>query len=67
MKIFTYTLSIIAIIIVAFNFTKIDYSNPFKEESVIALITIVAGLCAVLLLTILRVSKKIERLQKRKF
>jgi hypothetical protein len=66
MKIFTYTISIIAIIIVAFNLTKIDYNNPFNEESIIALITIVAGLCAVLLLTILRVSKKIERLQKRK-
>ncbi len=66
MKIFTYILTIIAVILAIYNITKIDFSNPFKGESVIALITVVASLCVIFLLAILRISKKIERTQKRK-
>ena len=66
MKIFTYILSIIAAILVIYNFTKIDFNNPFNNDSIIAAITMLAGLCVILLLTILRISKRIERLKKRK-
>ncbi len=66
MKMFTYILTIIAVILAIYNITKIDFSNPFKGESVIALITVVASLCVIFLMAILRVSKKIERTQKRK-
>jgi len=66
MKIYTYILPIIAAILVVYNFTKIDFNAPFDNESIIAVITILAGLCVILLLTILRISKKIETLQKRK-
>ncbi len=66
MKIFTYILSIIAVILVIYNFTKIDFNSPFGKESIIAVITVFAGLCVILLLTILRISKKIEKIQKRK-
>ncbi len=66
MKIFTYILSIIAILLVIFNFVSIDFRDPFSNESIIALITVVAGLCVVVLLAILRISKKIETIQKRK-
>jgi hypothetical protein len=66
MKIFTYILSLIAAILVIYNITKIDFSDPFNSDSIIALITVFAGLCVILLLAILRLSKKIEKLEKGK-
>ncbi len=66
MKMFTYVLSVIAVIFVIYNFSKIDFNDPFGNESIIAIITVFAGLCVILLLTILRISKKIEKIQKRK-
>ena len=66
MKIFTIILSIIAVALIIYNSTKVDFNAPFEGESVIAIITIVAALCAILLLQILRVSKKIEQKVKQK-
>ena len=66
MKIFTYVLTVIAIVLVIFNFTRIDFNDPFHNESIVAVITVVAGLCVVVLLAIFRISKKIEKIQKRK-
>ncbi|KJD31749.1 hypothetical protein PK35_13440 [Tamlana nanhaiensis] len=66
MKIFTYVISILALGLVIFNITKVDVDAPFTGESMIALITIVAGLCAILLMTILRISKQIEKKVKEK-
>ena len=66
MKIFTYILSIIAVIFGIYNLTKIDFKDPFGSESIVAVITVFTALCVILLLTILRISKRIEKLQKRK-
>ncbi|MEZ4796815.1 MAG: hypothetical protein R2785_06560 [Flavobacteriaceae bacterium] len=66
MKTFTYILTIIAILLIGYNVTQINFDSPFEGESMIALITILAGLCAIVLLAILRVSKKIEKTVKRK-
>ena len=66
MKIFTIILSIIAVALIIYNSTKVDFNAPFEGESVIAIITIVAALCAVLLIQILRVSNKIEQKVKHK-
>lgn len=66
MKIFTIILSIIAIILIGFNATKIDFNNLFSGESALALITILAALCAIILLQILRISKRIEAQVKKK-
>ncbi|MCF6294962.1 MAG: hypothetical protein L3J25_04680 [Flavobacteriaceae bacterium] len=66
MKIFTYILLAIAIILVIYNLTKIDFNDPFNSESIIAFITVFAGLCVILLLAILRLSKKIEKIEKGK-
>ena len=66
MKIFTIILSIIAVALIIYNSTKVDFNAPFEGESVIAIITIMAALCALLLLQILRVSKKIEQKVKQK-
>ena len=66
MKIFTILLSIIAVALIIYNSTKVDFNAPFEGESVVAIITILAALCAFLLLQILRVSKKIEQKVKQK-
>lgn len=66
MKILTIILSFIALIIIGFNATKIDFNNPFHGESTVALITILAALCALILLQILRISKNIEAKAKSK-
>jgi uncharacterized protein YhhL (DUF1145 family) len=66
MKIFTYILTAIAIVLVIYNITLINLEAPFQGESMSAFITILAGLCAVLLLQILRISKKIELKSKGK-
>ena len=59
MKIFTNILVLLAVSLLVFNITLIDYKNPFKGESVIALVGVVASFCAVLILLIFRMSKKI--------
>ncbi|WP_034060908.1 hypothetical protein [Lacinutrix jangbogonensis] len=64
MKTFTLILSIIAIGLIIYNVTKLDFEGPLKGESMIAAITILASFCALLLLQILRVSKKIEAKSK---
>ena len=46
MKIASIILSVIALGLIIFNITKIDFSNPLQGESTIALIEIVAALIA---------------------
>jgi uncharacterized integral membrane protein len=60
MKILTIIIGIISLALIAFNVTKVNFSNPFEGESMIALITIMASLCAALIMLILYVSKRIE-------
>lgn len=59
MKIFTNILVLLAISLLIFNISLIDFQNPFNGESVIALVGVVASFCAVLILLIFRMSKKI--------
>ncbi|WP_323789204.1 hypothetical protein [Psychroserpens sp.] len=61
MKLVTILLTIIAIILIGFNITQINLDAPFEGQSVVALITIFASLCAIFLLQILRLSKKVEQ------
>jgi len=61
MKIFKILLSIIAIGLIIYNFTKVDFNAPFEDDSLTAFITILASMCALILLQILRLSKKIEK------
>ena len=64
MKIFTLILNIIAVGLIIYNATKLNFEALFEDESMVALITIFASLCAILMLQILRVSKKIENKSK---
>jgi len=61
MKLFTIFVTIVAILLIGFNATKINFDTPFEGKSVIALITIFASLCAIVLLQILRFSKKVNQ------
>ena len=60
MKIFTTILIIIAIGLIAFNLTMLDYNKPFEGHSMVALIGVAASFCAVFILLIFKMSKKIE-------
>lgn len=58
------TLSIIFIILalglIAYNVTLVDFANPFEKNSTIALIGIMASLCAIVLLLVFVASKKVQ-------
>jgi hypothetical protein len=60
MKIFTTILIVIAIGLIAYNFTTLDFNKPFEGNSMIALMGIVACFCAIFILLIFKLSKKIE-------
>ncbi|WP_298493278.1 hypothetical protein [uncultured Algibacter sp.] len=61
MKIFTIILSILALGLMIFNFTQVNFDAPFKGDSIIAIITILASLCVIVMMAILRTSKRIEQ------
>lgn len=60
-KTFTIVLIILAVILITYNVTLIDFDEPLKGNSIVALIGIVASLCAILLLIIYLTSKKIQK------
>ena len=50
---------ILACYTIVFNATKIDFEKPFEGESTIAIIGIVASFCAILVVTLFTVAKKV--------
>ncbi len=56
----TIVLIILALALIVYNVTVIDYTDPLGENSIIAVIGVVAALCAIVLLLILLTSKKIS-------
>jgi hypothetical protein len=60
MKIFTSILVLLALALIVFNITLLDFKNPFQGDSAVAFIGIAASFCAVLILLIFRISKRIE-------
>ena len=59
-------ISLLTILIILFNITLIDFSDFFSEKNTVAIITIIAGLCCLILLLIIRVSNKIKNYNKEK-
>ncbi len=59
-KTFSIILIILALGLIAYNVTLVDFDNPFQGDSTVALIGIVASLCAIVLLLIFMTSKKIQ-------
>ena len=64
MKIFTSILVVLALGLIIFNITLLDFNHLFDGKNSIALLGIVASICAVLILLIFKVSKKIEERTK---
>lgn len=60
-KTVTIILIVLALALIVYNATLIDYEQPLEGKSIIALIGIVAALCAIILLLIYQTSKKIEK------
>jgi small-conductance mechanosensitive channel len=60
MKNFITILLIIAVCLMIFNVTQMDYKNPLEGKSKVALIGVVASACAALILLIFKMSKKIQ-------
>ncbi|NER09778.1 hypothetical protein SAMN06265375_101703 [Muriicola jejuensis] len=54
-------LILLALALIAYNVTIIDFNEPLGEQSIIAVIGVVAGLCAIVLLLILLTSRKIQK------
>jgi hypothetical protein len=64
MKIFSYIIYALALITIAVNLFKVDFSRPFYGNSSVAIIGIVAALCSVIIVTLYSVSKKIDERTK---
>ncbi|MDR6966785.1 hypothetical protein J2X31_000783 [Flavobacterium arsenatis] len=64
MKIFTSILIVLALALIVFNITLLDFNSLFTGDSLVGLIGIAASFCAVFILLIFRMSKMIEEKTK---
>ncbi|MGH1387276.1 hypothetical protein [Kordia sp.] len=60
MKKFSYIFIVLAIALSIYNATKLDFNNLLQGDSLVAVISIVAAMCAIMILLIFLTSKKIE-------
>ena len=60
-KILIVILIVLGFGLIAYNVTLVDFKEPFQGNSIIALIGILAALCAIVLLLIYSTSKKIQK------
>lgn len=61
MKILMRILMVLSLGMVIFNATQMNWDDPLAEKSSIAVVGIMAALCAFLLLLLLMMSKKISK------
>lgn len=54
-------LIVLALALIVYNVTLVNFENPLEGNSIIAIIGIVAALCAIVLLLIYITSKKIQK------
>jgi hypothetical protein len=59
MKTFTYIVFALAIVFIGINASMLDFSNLFEGQSLIAIIGILATMCAIVLLLIFNMSRSI--------
>jgi hypothetical protein len=67
MKLFTNILVVLALGLIVFNISLLDFKHPLQGNSMVAFIGIAASICAVLILLIFRMSKNIEEKMNDKF
>ena len=66
MKVITRILMFLSLGMILFNLFQLNWQSPLEGKSLIALIGIIASSCALLLLIILEISKKILAISKSK-
>jgi uncharacterized integral membrane protein len=64
MKNLRYIFILIAIVLIIINATKLDFEQPFIGDSAIAVISILAAICVILLMLILHISHRIAKKKK---
>lgn len=64
MKIFIYILMVLAVVVIVYNFTVLDFEDLLAGQSGIALIGILCAACVLVLLGILLTSRAIEKRSK---
>ena len=64
MKNIIYIFILIAVGLIIYNITFLDFSNLFEGESGVAMIGILTASCAIILLLILQTSRKILKKKK---
>ncbi|MRI00946.1 hypothetical protein GH721_10445 [Kriegella sp. EG-1] len=60
-KFLSIILIVSALALIIYNVTLVNFENPLEGNSIIAIIGIVASLCAIILILIYNTSKKIEK------
>lgn len=61
MKIFIYLLIVLAIVVIGYNITLLNFDDLFSGDSGIALIGILCAACVIVLLAILLTSRSISK------
>jgi len=64
MKIASIIGCVIAVALIITNLTKVNFNNLFDKESSVALIGIVSGLIAIIIILIFNISKNIQQKAK---
>lgn len=64
-KIWILVLIVLGLALIAYNVTLVDFENPLEGNSIIALIGVMASLCAIVLLLVYSTSKKIQKKMER--
>ena len=60
-KILLAVLLVLALFLICYHITVVDFEMPFEGDSLVALICIAAALCAIVLLLIFNAAKKIQK------
>ncbi|MBW2938544.1 hypothetical protein KXJ69_10525 [Aureisphaera sp. CAU 1614] len=60
MKIFRYIIIVVALALLIYNATKLNFESLFVGDSKVAIICILASACAILLMVILNISYRIK-------
>lgn len=60
-KTLSFIFIVVALALIAYNVTIINFENPLDGNSIIALIGIMASLCAIVLLLVFITSRKVQK------
>ena len=65
MKVANRIILILAIAVIVFNIFQIDFEDIFSDKNTTSLITIIAGLCCIVMLRIITIVNKIKNYKNR--